>query len=582
MEVEAKLQPGDPPKVLVNRKAYVQLNSLNTVVIPHDLKDESASTWAFATNEPASQPQRRQRVADNEVVYFIDGKETLPQFQWEIEQTNGEEDFIYLLGWYLDINLKFPDVSLPDGSKQEGRSIKQLLTGAGKRKVQIRVMLDGQVHNPFINAEAIDFVLYGLDAAAGPPAPPPPSPPPPYELIEKNISRRNPEYDAYMKAYNERYKDQIAARETYATESRRNSPDHPDSAGGIDFNYAPFGCHHQKILIVMRAGKLTAFCGGVDINADRISATEKGRPMHDVHCRIRGPAAGDVLQIFLDRWDDCVSRPPVNEIDPLDRLLADKKALRGQKVTYQAPCGKFSVQIARTTGDMIINPYQFAPHGERSIREMVHTGIRQARRFIYLEDQYLTSMEVAGWLSQNLSHIKHLTILVPPPHLTSPPSYVNKRRAFINKVMEGGADKVRVFCLNKDSDTCSTYVHAKTWIFDDKFAIIGSANCNNRGMKHDSEVAAGIFDPSNDDQLTFTLPHRLRIRLWAHHLGLDEAEVSDGVASADLWKETCRSEAARVTDYYAPPGFTNVREFGNAAAREADSDTVGWWLDDTL
>lgn len=578
MGVEAKLQPSDPPKALRQRMGYVQLNLLNTLVIPHDLKDVEASKWAFSTNEPPSQPQRKQRVGKNEVVYLIDGRETLPQFQWEIEQTNGKDDFVYLLGWYLDIDFVLPDWTSDDGSVQKGKTMRQLLTEAGKRNVQIRIMLDGAPHNPIINARAARFTLYGLDEAAGPPAPPEPQPPPPYELIDVHKSRRNPEYDIYWKNYREKYKDQIEAREKYESESRKNAPDHPDTAGVVDSKYAPpLGCHHQKVLLVMRGGRLTAFCGGVDINPDRVQATEPGRPMHDVHCRIRGPAAWDVLQIFLDRWDDCISNPgPDNEgyVDRLKDILADPKELRGKKVNYQAPCGKFSVQIARTTGHIRSNPYSFAPEGERSIRELLHTGIRQAQRFIYVEDQYLVNMEVAGWLSQHLSHIQHLTILVPPPDLTSPGSYINKRKAFIEKLQEGGADKVRIYCLNKDSALCSTYIHAKTWIFDDKFAIIGSANCNNRGIKHDSEVCAGIFDPSSDDQLTYTLPHRLRMQLWAHHLGLDEAEVADGVASADLWKEICRSPGARVTDYVTPPGL--------APLRRAESISVGWWVEDTL
>lgn len=591
MGVEARLQPSNPPKPLTDRTAYVQLNALNTIVIPHDPKDVDANKWAFATNDPPSQPKRTQRVADNEVVYFIDGAETLPQFQWEIEKTNGKGDFIYLLGWYLDVDLKFPDFTSPDGVTQTGKTMREMLTAAGKRKVQIRAMIDGQYHDISTNKAAIEFILYGLDSAAGPPAPPAPNPPPPYELIERGISRPNPEYRTYMNAYNEKYKDQIAARQEYLRKSRRDSPDHPDTAGVSDRYFAsPIGTHHQKILVVMHDGVLTAFCGGVDINSDRIfPSTEAGRPMHDVHCRIRGPAAWDLLQIFLDRWDDYVSRSQdEDEVpDPLDFILADKKSLRGQNVASQPHCGKFSVQIARTTGHMVLAPYKFAPKGERSVRELVHTGIRQAKRFIYIEDQYLVSIEVARWLSLHLGQIKHLTILVPPPDLTSPAGYVNLRRDFIDELMKGkgAADKVRVFCRNQDTTTCSTYIHAKTYIFDDKLAIIGSANCNNRGMTHDSEVVAGIFDPSSDDRLTYTLPHRLRMQLWAHHLGLDDkdghglAELADGVASADLWKEVFRPASAKIIDYYAPPGYTSAKEFKDAAAREAQSGAL-WWAED--
>ena len=119
----------------------------------------------------------------------------------------------------------------------------------------------------------------------------------------------------------------------------------------------------------------------------------------------------------------------------------------------------------------------------------------------------------------------------------------------------GAADKVRVFCLSQPSATCSTYVHAKTWIFDDKFATIGSANCNRRGMTYDSEVSAGIFDASSDDQLTYCFAHWLRIRLWAHNLGLDGwegyPELADGVGSGDNWLAATRPPNARVEEYDA-------------------------------
>ena len=37
------------------------------------------------------------------------------------------------------------------------------------------------------------------------------------------------------------------------------------------------------------------------------------------------------------------------------------------------------------------------------------------------------------------------------------------------------------------------YVHSKTWVIDDEFAIVGSANCNRRGYTHDSEASVGVY-----------------------------------------------------------------------------------------
>jgi phosphatidylserine/phosphatidylglycerophosphate/cardiolipin synthase-like enzyme len=286
-----------------------------------------------------------------------------------------------------------------------------------------------------------------------------------------------------------------------------------------------------------------------------------------------------VLQIFLDRWADYVSRLPTGphkyEDDPLDFLLADKATLRGQNEKPQSPCGKFSVQIARTTAPF---PYKFTPggKGERSVRKLIKHAINNSKRFIYLEDQYLVSMEIAIALSAQLSKLKHLTILVPPSHLEDWASHIKRRTAFIDKLREGGADKVRIFVLTGPSSPlgCNTYVHAKTWIFDDKFAIIGSANCDNRGMAFDSESDAGIYDSSDDQRLTYTLPHRLRMRLWAHHLGLDEAELVDGVASASFWVD--RPAGARVTEYTVPDSVRDAK-FGKNVLQ-----TLGRWPEDVV
>lgn len=568
MGIEIQLQPSRPPKALADRTIYVQLNAPNTVVIPHDLQDDTAAAWAFTGNDPSSQPARPQRVASNEVVYLVDGVQAYPQFQWEIEQTNGTTDFVYLLGWDMDVDLVFPDFKSDDGSVQKGKSMKDLLTAAGKRKVQIRVMLDGQIHNLSENKHAVDYILYGVDS--GDRAPYPNNAPPRYIAEEQHVRSVNPDYEPFMRNYYMKYYEQ-----------RRKLNDHADTAGVVDAIFPRVGSHHQKILIVKHGNQLTSFCGGLDINADRIPQpkNEGGNPQHDVHCRIRGPAAWDVLQIFLDRWADYVSRLPVGphkyEDDPLDFLLADKAALRGQQEKLPPTCGKFSVQIARTTGPF---PYKFAPHGERSIRMLIKNAISKSQRFIYLEDQYLVSMEIATALSAQLPKLKHITILVPPSHMEDWASHIKRRTAFINNVRAGGTEKVRVFCLNRGSSPfgCNTYVHSKTWIFDDKFAVIGSANCDNRGMAFDSESDAGIYDASDNQQLTYTLPHRLRMRLWAHHLCVDEAELVDGVASASLWLEDWRPTTARVEPYTVPESVRDAR-FGKNVAQ-----TLGRWPEDVV
>jgi phospholipase D1/2 len=71
------------------------------------------------------------------------------------------------------------------------------------------------------------------------------------------------------------------------------------------------------------------------------------------------------------------------------------------------------------------------------------------------------------------------------------------------------------------------YVHSKLLLIDDKVAVIGSANINDRSMigKHDSEIAVVIEDTNNTSTImngkiikTGKSLKKLRKRLWREHI----------------------------------------------------------------
>ncbi|GME80731.1 unnamed protein product [Ambrosiozyma monospora] len=74
------------------------------------------------------------------------------------------------------------------------------------------------------------------------------------------------------------------------------------------------------------------------------------------------------------------------------------------------------------------------------------------------------------------------------------------------------------------------YIHAKTMVVDDRIAIIGSANINERSMRgtRDSEICAIVRDKDMVDSTMDGKPykvgkfaHTLRMRLMREHLGVD-------------------------------------------------------------
>jgi len=129
---------------------------------------------------------------------------------------------------------------------------------------------------------------------------------------------------------------------------------------------------------------------------------------------------------------------------------------------------------------------------------MIGHAIRKARRFIYTECQYFTG---APALTEAL-----IAALPDIPFVNS------RRRRFLRALTANPeqAHKVRVFTLQPHGNTLAfqkgsephTYVHSKVWIIDDQFAVIGSVNSNQRSWMHDSEVAAGIYDASQEGRFS--------------------------------------------------------------------------------
>lgn len=365
----------------------------------------------------------------------------------------------------------------------------------------------------------------------------------------------------------------------------------PGGAAILDDETLTFGSHHQKLLVVGGAeGALVGFAGGLDVNPDRIqpstiicpapvpapgpgpllasgaggtaddwesgSGGGGGHPLHDVHCRVEGPAVFDLLQTFITRWDH----------HPASRAIEAVSPLRGRTAAPPSPIAAPVPAASSSTGgtcSMVIgrtfNPRRGSglPR-ERDIKAMLVAAISRARRFIYAEDQYCINLDAARALRAALPNIQHLTMLITGSDIGDAPCIWTYREEFVDALTSGLSPellaKVRIFQLVTPpvppvAPPCSTrrrvfqptfgrhtYVHAKCWVFDDELAMIGSPNINRRGWEHDTEIAAFIFDdriPSDASVRTFA--QQLRMDLWAEHLDLPPATLADGVASASRW-----------------------------------------------
>jgi phosphatidylserine/phosphatidylglycerophosphate/cardiolipin synthase-like enzyme len=168
------------------------------------------------------------------------------------------------------------------------------------------------------------------------------------------------------------------------------------------------------------------------------------------------------------------------------------------------PSGPHIVQLLRTyprrTGG-----YPFAPDGERSVARGYTKALHQARRLIYLEDQYLWSGEVATTFAEVLRAHPDLHLIAVLPHYPDqdgrtslPPNLVGRERA-LSLIRAAGGDRVAVYGVENHAGT-PVYVHAKVCVVDDVWASVGSDNFNRRSWTHDSELSAAVLDETFDDR----------------------------------------------------------------------------------
>jgi phosphatidylserine/phosphatidylglycerophosphate/cardiolipin synthase-like enzyme len=364
------------------------------------------------------------------------------------------------------------------------------------------------------------------------------------------------------------------------------------------------GSHHQKLLLVYGRDGLVAFAGGVDFHPDRVFGygdpldvnspgtspakikrldDTDGPPLLDVHVRIRGPAAYDLLDIFLRRFADHPSAAgqdmyaPHRDYKPLpdasvsvrvcatfgDAPVRDDTNVSPTDDTLKLLEGPQTeknfretnvVTIAQKGGGRLkgVQPYSFAPRGRQSGRAQLLYAISGARKFIYFEDQYMVSQEIAEAIRDVVKRydVKVLGV-IPHQSISTDFDLPMKHGINLGGVLENlGKDVLartrlsRVIRVIYGNDALPgkfrflfsplqtlpvtkggsiyRYVHSKVFIMDDAFCTIGSMNFNRRSTTHDSELSLGFYEP-NPKANTFA--KQLRLRLWQHHLGFTTSQL---------------------------------------------------------
>ncbi|KAG7088566.1 hypothetical protein E1B28_012546 [Marasmius oreades] len=291
-------------------------------------------------------------------------------------------------------------------------------------------------------------------------------------------------------------------------------------------------------------------------------------PWHDVAMQIVGQPARDLARHFVQRWNYLLRIKKHTRVMP---FLLPPPEFKPGELTQMGLTGTCEMQICRSAG-----PWSLGTPGriEHSIQNAYLKAIQMSEHFVYIENQFfITSTVVSDVKIENnigdalvhriirAHHDKapwKCCIVIPLlpgfsfPVDSSDASAIRIILECQNRTITRGPcsifsrlrkegidpdDYISVFCLRNWGKLCGDiltteqiYIHGKVCIVDDRLAIIGSANINERSQRgdRDSEIAAVIRDTDMIDGMMGGKPfkvgrfaHTLRIRLMREHLGID-------------------------------------------------------------
>jgi phosphatidylserine/phosphatidylglycerophosphate/cardiolipin synthase-like enzyme len=294
----------------------------------------------------------------------------------------------------------------------------------------------------------------------------------------------------------------------------------------LDPREHPFHCHHEKTVTI--DGEV-AFVGGIDMTdyaGDRYDTSDHPARWrlgwHDVTARLQGPAVMDVHDHFALRWEELTH-------ERLDRPAVP------------AAAGQHTVQVVRTVSEGM---YESLPRGDFRILESYVRAIRQAQRFIYLENQFLWSPEIVGLLAEKLRRPpcdEFRIVALLPAKANNGQDDTSGQLGVLASADDGRGRMLATTVRSRTGERDDPlYVHAKVGIVDDRWLTIGSANLNAHSLLNDTEMNLVTHDPG--------LARAMRLRLWAEHLETDVARISDDSPRAvvdERWRPIAEEQLRR-------------------------------------
>lgn len=199
----------------------------------------------------------------------------------------------------------------------------------------------------------------------------------------------------------------------------------------------PAASSHLKMMIFMSNARAVGFVGGLDFEASRFAhSNHPGTEFwHDIVAQVEGSAVQAMYDWFRIIWMQNLALPPhgfvLNGAPLFSRVavagagLSVTPDLPVHMLTTPDPGTKHSVQVSRTAPAFALatlapnptwfNGFDAFPTGCFEVAVGWRKAISQARKYVYIEDQSFSSVDVMGWLNEALKRNADLRVVMLSP-----------------------------------------------------------------------------------------------------------------------------------------------------------------------
>ncbi len=215
---------------------------------------------------------------------------------------------------------------------------------------------------------------------------------------------------------------------------------------------------HRKITVI---DGIIGYTGGINIADEYINKIEKFGYWKDVGIRMEGEAVVELTRLFL--MDFYINdKKPQYEFAPYYNLK------KGESKSFCVPFGDGP------------NPV----YKKRVAKTLILNMLNQAKKLVYITTPYLIIDNEIVQALENAS-LRGVDVRIITPHIPDKKIVFMITRSYYASLIDAG---VKIYEYRPG------FIHAKTYIVDDEYAMIGTINLDYRSLVHHFENGVWIFN----------------------------------------------------------------------------------------